>query len=315
MTESHWQPATSLRYDPSGTPSASGSANGWPFLYHGAEHESIDPNQFYYSGNGAYYSAQIMRSMSTTSALCTSGPPGGPGPGGASLPSVGSSSPNAFDPGRRLQADGQGAGVGATAGLGVLAAAGPEAGPGALVAAVAVGVGVAAGYDAAMFFEDLFGGGSPDYPPNYWTDVFRLNRPRGGAHTLYPDMIGVPVKQLIVDQGPSANATPAPKRPLGKRNACPGDVLCNPTPTPQSAPGYPLGLGPNAIPPPKPQTEATYWSCVFGKLSTVQATSCIAAILYGATLPESGWKGGVKTAVSYGACAAIAKSCRDNPNQ
>ncbi len=316
-------PPETITYDPSGTPSASGSANGWPFLYHGAEHESIDPNQYYYSGNGAYYSAQIMRSVSTTSAQGTSGPGGGPGSAG--LPGI-SSGGVSFGSYAQSQAEsgaiGAGAGLaagGATLGVGAGASAAgiASAETAAAISSAAGPVGLIVGGAAFLGFlsYDLFGGGSPDYPSNYFTDLFRINRPRGGAHTLYPDMIGVPVKQLIVDQGPSANATPAPKRPLGKRNACPGDVLCNPTPTPQSAPGYPLGLGPNAIPPPKPQTEATYWSCVFGKLSTVQATSCIAAILYGATLPESGWKGGVKTAVSYGACAAIAKSCRDNPNQ
>jgi hypothetical protein len=64
-------PAETVTYDPSGTPSASGSANGLPFLYHGMEHESVDPTQYYYSGNGAYYSAQIMRSMSMTGAQGT----------------------------------------------------------------------------------------------------------------------------------------------------------------------------------------------------------------------------------------------------
>jgi hypothetical protein len=155
--------------------------------------------------------------ITQTGAQGTSGPPGGPGPGQASLPSVGSSSPDAFDPGRRLQADGQGAGVGATAGLGVLAAAGPEAGPGALVAAVAVGVGVAAGYDAAMFFEDLFGGGSPDYPPNYWTDVFRLNRRHGGRHPLYTAFIGM-APGIVPGMGgfhlDFVGGTPSPNQPL-----------------------------------------------------------------------------------------------------
>jgi hypothetical protein len=37
--------AETVTYDPSGTPSVSGSADGWPFLYHGMEQESIDPSR------------------------------------------------------------------------------------------------------------------------------------------------------------------------------------------------------------------------------------------------------------------------------
>jgi Phospholipase A2-like domain len=58
--------------------------------------------------------------------------------------------------------------------------------------------------------------------------VFHLDR--AGVHNLYPEIIGVAVKQLIVDQGPSANATPAPKRPLGKESndPIPGYNYCGP---------------------------------------------------------------------------------------
>jgi hypothetical protein len=76
MTESHSRPATALTYVPSGTPSVSGTSNGWPLLYHGMEHELTDPNQFYYSGDGAFYSAKIMRSMSMTSAQGSKTPVG-----------------------------------------------------------------------------------------------------------------------------------------------------------------------------------------------------------------------------------------------
>ncbi len=74
-------PATTYTYDPSGTPTMSGSSNNYPFLYHGMEHEFVEPtNAYYYTGDGAYYSAQIMRSLSLTSAQGTSGPGGGPAP-------------------------------------------------------------------------------------------------------------------------------------------------------------------------------------------------------------------------------------------
>ncbi len=304
-------PSTTYTYDPSGNPSMAGASSNWPFLYQGMEHESIDPNQFYYSGNGAYYSAQIMRSMSMTSAQGTSGPGGGPGPGQASLPPVGSA-PNAFDPGRRLQSAAEGIGPGLGAGGGI-AALGAES----VLApyAIPIALGVAWAFDFSSFLQDLLGG-SPDYPPNYFTDQFRLNRPHGGRHPLYTAFIGM-TPGIVVDQkGPHClcgDPHPCASSPLA--TACPGDMLCNPTPTPESAPGYPLGLGPNAIPPPKPQTGATYWSCVFRKLATVRIAECFGCIIGGGSLPESGWKGGTSTAAACGACLEIAKSCRDNPNQ
>ena len=79
-------PAETVTYHPSGTPSASGSANGWPFLYHGMEHESLDPTSSIIQA-AARIIARRSRSMSTTGAQGSNGPPGGPGPGGASLPS------------------------------------------------------------------------------------------------------------------------------------------------------------------------------------------------------------------------------------
>ncbi len=39
--------ATTYTYDPSGTPSANGAANEWPFLYQGREKEFTDPAPFY----------------------------------------------------------------------------------------------------------------------------------------------------------------------------------------------------------------------------------------------------------------------------
>ncbi len=177
------------------------------------EHESLDPNQFYYSGGGAYYSAQIMRSMSTTGAQGSNGPPGGPGPGGASLPSVGPSSPDAFDPGRRLQSAAEGIGPGLGAGGGI-AALGAES----VLApyAIPIALGVAWAFDFSSFLQDLLGG-SPDYPPNYFTDQFRLNRPHGGRHPLYTAFIGM-TPGIVVGMGGvrlvSGGGAPSPNQPL-----------------------------------------------------------------------------------------------------
>ncbi|HVA67208.1 MAG TPA: hypothetical protein VNK24_09850, partial [Elusimicrobiota bacterium] len=57
----------------------SGQANSYPFLYQGMEHEFTEPNQFYYGGDGQFYSAQIQRGFSIAGAQNTCGP-GGPGP-------------------------------------------------------------------------------------------------------------------------------------------------------------------------------------------------------------------------------------------
>jgi hypothetical protein len=156
----------------SGVLQVTGSANGWPFLYHGMEHESIDPNQFYYSGGGAYYSAQIMRSMSMTGAQGSSGAGGGPGPGQASLPSVGSSGADLASPANIAGAEASGdAAAGATL---FAIGGGIEAGSGGSLTPVAVAYFAAVGiYE---LFDLAFGGGSPDYPPNYWTFQFRATR-------------------------------------------------------------------------------------------------------------------------------------------
>jgi hypothetical protein len=218
-----------VTYCPSGNSSMSGvsqvtgSANGRPFLYHGMEHESFDPTQFYYSGNGAYYSAQIMRSMSMTGAQGTNGPPGGPGPGGASLsPASSGGIPNPIRP--------ESAGVGAGAGgltFALEQQLNPELMQGsrsttqtfqALQIAGIVGSIAAAAYDLAMFFDDIFSGG-PDYPPNYFTFQHRLDRPHGGPHPLYTVYIGM-APEIVPGMGgfhpASAHGGPSIVAPLSK---------------------------------------------------------------------------------------------------
>jgi hypothetical protein len=71
--------ATTYTYDPSGTPSASGTANEWPFQYKGMEKEFTDPGPYYYSGSGQFYSPQFVRSLSEAGQTGTRGA-GGPPP-------------------------------------------------------------------------------------------------------------------------------------------------------------------------------------------------------------------------------------------
>jgi len=66
-------PATTYTYDPAGTPSPSGAANDWPFLYQGGEKEFTDPGPLYYSGGGQFYSPQLVRSLSETSQTSSQG--------------------------------------------------------------------------------------------------------------------------------------------------------------------------------------------------------------------------------------------------
>jgi hypothetical protein len=47
-------------YDPSGNPTASGTANDWPFQYQGMEKEFTDPAPYYYTGGGQFYSPQLV---------------------------------------------------------------------------------------------------------------------------------------------------------------------------------------------------------------------------------------------------------------
>ena len=72
-------PVTTYSYDPSGTPNLSGTANSWPFLYHGMEKEISDPGPYYYSGGGQFYSAQIVRSLPETGQTSSQGAGGGSG--------------------------------------------------------------------------------------------------------------------------------------------------------------------------------------------------------------------------------------------
>ncbi len=49
---------------PSGTPTATGTPNEWPFQYQGREKQFTDPGPYYYTGSGQFYSPQFVRSLS-----------------------------------------------------------------------------------------------------------------------------------------------------------------------------------------------------------------------------------------------------------
>ena len=90
-------PVTTYTYDPSGTPSVTGSANDWPFQYNGMEKELTDPSTYYYTGLGQFYSPQLSRSLSevgetsSSQGACPSGndigAPSGSSGSGLSIPS------------------------------------------------------------------------------------------------------------------------------------------------------------------------------------------------------------------------------------
>jgi hypothetical protein len=192
--------ATTYTYDPSGTATASGAANEWPFQYQGMEKEFTDPGPYYYTGSGQFYSPQFIRSLSeagqtsTSQGACPSGDAmAGPSGGG---PDVGGN-----------------AGIGTGAGGGAFLVTlgliwGSDASTGGLVTFAAI---VATVVDALVQgLLDLFGGS--DNPP---TPRKLLH----GRHPLYPVILGVPegeipdevsagAPQFVGDPKPRPNARP-----------------------------------------------------------------------------------------------------------
>ena len=166
-------PVTHYTYDPSGNPTASGTANDWPFQYQGMEKEFTDPAQYYYSGSGQFYSPQMVRSLSEVGQTGTQGSGGGPAGSGIAVPS--GSGPNI------VRNAGIGTGAGDAAFLVTLGLIwGSDAStlglltPAAIVGTIVDGL--------VQLFLDLFGGS--DTPP---TPRQLLH----GRHPLYPDILGV----------------------------------------------------------------------------------------------------------------------------
>ena len=150
-------PVTNYAYDPSGNPTWSGAANDWPFQYQGMEKEYTDPGTYYYSGGGQFYSPQLVRSLSETSATSTQGANGGPAGQAIGGPSGGGS-----NAGRNAVVAGAAGGVdfAALSVLGYIWAADGASGGFLTVPAI-----VASILDGLVqLFLDIFDGGS-DSPP------------------------------------------------------------------------------------------------------------------------------------------------------
>jgi YD repeat-containing protein len=210
-------PATTYTYDPSGTPTISGSSNNYPFLYHGMEHEFVEPNPYYYTGDGAYYSAQIMRSLSLTGAQGTTGPGNGRGPHSAHLgaPAGGNGSfghwyvNNVLAPMEPGQLN-----AGDLPDIELVTESGSYFVPLGEIAEII--------QEWVSFFQWLFGG-SPGLPPNYYLFQRRLTYKR---HQLYPGILAI--LQAIVTQGSDApaaqGAAPSNKPPLQGETAYPPGI-------------------------------------------------------------------------------------------
>jgi hypothetical protein len=176
-------PSTTYTYSPSGTPTASGTANDWPFQYHGMEKEFNDPTPYYYSGSGQFYSPQMVRSLSEAGQTSSSG--SGSGPSGNSIAGPSGSGP---DVGRNA-AIASGPGVATAAALAALSYMwGVDIGSGGILTPAAIIGSIIDGL--VQLFLDIFGGS--DTPPI----------PRQllhARHPLYPDILGVS-DDLIPDE-------------------------------------------------------------------------------------------------------------------
>lgn len=150
-------PVTNYTYDPSGTPTVTGTANDWPFQYQGLEKELTEPAPYYYTGGGQFYSAQMVRSLAETSQTGSQG--GGPFGGSIAAPS-GGPQPGLFSP-ANYESNAENIGAGAAAGASAGALIGLEGGPFGALAGAEIGATIGA---IVSFFEDLFGGSSGPPP-------------------------------------------------------------------------------------------------------------------------------------------------------
>ena len=184
-------PATTYIYDPSGVPTLSGQLNNYPFLYQGMEHEFIKPNQFYYSGDGQFYSAQIQRGFSIAGAQGISGPGG---PVGTALTMA-------------ATAAGKGIVAAVNGHTNTAAAAddfGGEGGDNVQLDSNSPSPPLLAQFfvDIGNFFANLFGlGQGSSLPPNYF--VFQARLQRGGRHPLYDQILEIP-QQIVPSQESAA---------------------------------------------------------------------------------------------------------------
>jgi hypothetical protein len=173
-------PATTYTYDPSGTPTVGGTTNDWPFLYHGIEQEFVDA-PYYYSGGGQFYSPQLVRSLSETSATSTSGSNSGPAGNAIARPSGSGGVPTAVGDAGIAAAASSASNLALT---GILAVLEPKIFAAAWAAGAIPGIIVTAAFGLFDIFDAIFGGGD-SAPP---TPRQLLH----GRHPLYPVILAVP---------------------------------------------------------------------------------------------------------------------------
>ena len=195
-------PVTTYTYDPAGNPTVSGTANDWPFLYQGMEKEYTDPSTYYYSGGGQFYSPQLVRSLSETSATSTSGSNSGPAGNAIARPSGSGGVPTAVGDAGIAAAASSASNLALT---GILAVLEPKIFAAAWAAGAIPGIIVTAAFGLFDIFDAIFGGGD-SAPP---TPRQLLH----GRHPLYPVILAVP-PGLIPNQESAAPKLPCDGRPL-----------------------------------------------------------------------------------------------------
>jgi hypothetical protein len=166
-------PVTTYTYDPSGTSTASGAANEWPFQYQGMEKEFTDPGPYYYTGSGQFYSPQFVRSLSEAGETSTRGSCSGPSGNAIPLPSGSSGGLSPQSVGNDAQ---QAIQVGGDTYLVASLILGPESPPALVLGVAALSIDF-----LVNFFEDIFGGS--DNPPT-------PRRLLHGRHPLYDQIVG-----------------------------------------------------------------------------------------------------------------------------
>jgi hypothetical protein len=199
-------PVTNYTYDPSGNPTASGTANDWPFQYQGMEKEFTDPAPYYYNGNGQFYSPQMVRSLSEAGQTSAGGTGGGPAGNAVARPAGSQPSFNT----KNVEV---GASIGAVLGLISIG----EYGPIGIIPGAILGAEIGSWIS---FFEDIFGGSSNPPPPRQLLH---------GRHPLYPNILGVQ-DGLIPDE-----KSAGPEQTCGDLQICNTRPLRKPTPAPPSA--------------------------------------------------------------------------------
>ena len=204
-------PVTTYTYDPAGNPTVSGTANDWPFLYQGMEKEYTDPGTYYYSGGGQFYSPQLVRSLSETSATSTSGSNSGPAGNAIARPSGSGGVPTAVGDAGIAAAASSASNLALT---GILAVLEPKIFAAAWAAGAIPGIIATAAFGLFDIFDAIFGGGD-SAPP---TPRQLLH----GRHPLYPVILGITdgeIPTMESSGGPQFCGDPAPcpnARPLQK---------------------------------------------------------------------------------------------------